>query len=141
MTDAEPSSPAEADTSSVSRGELIYATTLIAFASGFNYLDRSGPAILIEPIKHEFALTDTEAGLLTGFAFSVTYACFAIPLARLADTRNRVHLLSACIAVSSPRCGNRCGAAFRTLPSHTTRTSAGSRQCGKPCAPPPCATC
>ena len=101
MPDAEPSSPAEADTSSVSRGELIYATTLIAFASGFNYLDRSGLAILIEPIKHEFALTDTEAGLLTGFAFSVTYACFAIPLARLADTRNRVHLLSACIAVWS----------------------------------------
>ena len=72
MTDAAPNSLPEADTFSVSRGELIYATTLIALASAFNYLDRSGLAILIEPIKHEFALTDTQAGLLTGFAFSVT---------------------------------------------------------------------
>lgn len=49
MTDAEPNSLPETDTLSVSRGALIYATTLIAFASGFNYLDRAGLAILITP--------------------------------------------------------------------------------------------
>ncbi len=101
MTDAEPDSLPDVDEFTVSRGELIYATTLIALASGFNFLDRSGLAILIEPIKQEFELTDTQMGILTGFAFSLTYAVFAIPLARLADTRNRVRLLSACIAVWS----------------------------------------
>lgn len=101
MTDADSNSPLDTEDSSVSRGELIYATTLIAVASSFNVLDRSGLAILIEPIKNEFELSDTQAGILTGFAFSLTYAIFAIPLARLADTRNRVRLLSACIAVWS----------------------------------------
>ena len=91
----------DVDEFTVSRGELIYATTLIALVSGFNFLDRSGLAILIEPIKQEFELTDTQIGILTGFAFSLTYAVFAIPLARFADTRNRVRLLSACIAVWS----------------------------------------
>ena len=101
MNDTGPTSSSEADEFSVSRGQLVYATTLIAAVSGFNYLDRSGLAILVEPIKGEFGFSDTQLGLLTGFAFSLTYALFAIPLARLADTGNRVRLLSTCIAVWS----------------------------------------
>jgi MFS family permease len=67
----------------------------------FNALDRGALAILVEPIKTDLGLSDTQLGLLTGFAFSLTYALFGIPLARLADTRSRVKLLSACLAVWS----------------------------------------
>lgn len=101
MTDTEPISPPDANEFEVSRGQLIYATTLIAAVSGFNFLDRAGLSILVEPIKEEFAFSDSQIGLLTGFAFSVTYALFAIPLARIADTGHRVRLLAGCIAVWS----------------------------------------
>ena len=67
----------------------------------FNALDRGALAILVEPIKTDLGLSDTQLGLLTGFAFSLTYALFGIPLARLADTRSRVKLLSVCLAVWS----------------------------------------
>ena len=67
----------------------------------FNALDRGALAILVEPIKTDLGLSDTQLGLLTGFAFSLTYALFGIPLARLADTRSRVKLLSLCLAVWS----------------------------------------
>ena len=85
----------------VSRGQVIHATLLLCLVNMFNALDRGALAILVEPIKTDLGLSDTQLGLLTGFAFSLTYALFGIPLARLADTRSRVKLLSLCLAVWS----------------------------------------
>ncbi|MDC1328763.1 MFS transporter [Pseudomonadales bacterium] len=85
----------------VSRGQVIHATLLLCLVNMFNALDRGALAILVEPIKTDLGLSDTQLGLLTGFAFSLTYALFGIPLARLADTRSRVKLLSVCLAVWS----------------------------------------
>jgi MFS family permease len=80
---------------------IVHATVLLAFANLFNTLDRAALGILIEPIKADLALSDTQLGVLTGFAFSLTYALVGIPLARLADTRSRIKLLAACLAVWS----------------------------------------
>ena len=80
---------------------LGYATALICGASFFSYLDRAGLSILVEPIKVDLGLSDAQIGLLTGLAFSLTYALFGIPLARLTDTGNRARLLAACLAVWS----------------------------------------
>ena len=80
---------------------LGYATALICGASFFSYLDRAGLSILVEPIKADLGLSDAQIGLLTGFAFSLTYALFGIPLARLTDTGNRARLLAICLAVWS----------------------------------------
>ena len=85
----------------VSSGVLIHATVLLGFVNLFHALDRAAMSILIEPIKADLGLTDTQLGLLTGFAFSLTYALFGIPLARLADTRSRVKLLAVCLTVWS----------------------------------------
>ena len=85
----------------VSRGLLVHATVLLGCVNLFNALDRAALAVLIEPIKADLGLSDTQLGVLTGFAFSLTYALFGIPLARLADTRSRVKLLSACLALWS----------------------------------------
>lgn len=56
-----------------------------------NYYDRTIPAVLMEPIRLEFGLTDTMLGLLNA-VFTVTYALFGILLGRLADVgvRKRV---------------------------------------------------
>ena len=80
---------------------LGYATLLICGATFFSYLDRAGISILVEPIKADLGLSDAQIGVLTGFAFSLTYALFGIPLARITDTGNRVRLLAVCMAVWS----------------------------------------
>jgi len=80
---------------------VVYATSLLAMVSFFNYLDRYGISILVEPIKTELSLSDTQMGLLTGFAFTATYGLFGLPLARWADQRSRVRLLAFCLAVWS----------------------------------------
>lgn len=66
-----------------------------------NLMDRQLPFIMAEPIRKEFGLSDTQLGLLGGFAFSLVYALGALPLARLADRTSRRSVLSACLAIWS----------------------------------------
>ncbi|MEQ8486062.1 MAG: MFS transporter [Pseudomonadales bacterium] len=77
------------------------ALTLLFFASLFNYLDRQLLSILIEPVKAEFSLSDTDIAVLTGPAFAFFYVALGIPLARLADRGHRLSLLSISVAVWS----------------------------------------
>jgi predicted MFS family arabinose efflux permease len=66
-----------------------------------NYIDRYIMSVLIEPIKTEFGATDTQMGLLSGFAFAIFYAVLGIPLARLADRGDRKLVISLSLALWS----------------------------------------
>jgi len=46
---------------------------MLLLVYAFNFIDRIMLGILVPPIKHEFALTDTELGLLGGTAFALFY--------------------------------------------------------------------
>ena len=74
---------------------------LLTLIFTINSLDRSAMIVVIEPIKHEFHLKDSQLGLLTGLVFGATYAVFAIPLGALADRVNRRNLLAGLLAVWS----------------------------------------
>jgi MFS family permease len=71
-----------------------WALFLIVLCYGFYNLDKSLIAVLIEPIKAEFRLNDTQMGLLTGLATSIPFALFCIPVGMLADRTNRRNLLA-----------------------------------------------
>jgi sugar phosphate permease len=53
------------------------------------YIDRNIVSILIEPLKKEFALSDTRIGLLSGFAFALFYSLVGLPLSNFADRGDR----------------------------------------------------
>lgn len=53
--------------------------------SAFSQIDRILPVNVVEQIKADLRLTDTEMGLITGLAFAVCYALLSLPLARTAD--------------------------------------------------------
>lgn len=84
-----------------SRPYLIYVLFMLLMSSTFGFLDRQLITILIEPIKTEFGATDTQMGLLTGFAFVLFYVTLGIPVARLADRWSRRNVLDIAIAVWS----------------------------------------
>lgn len=68
----------------------------------FNYIDRLLISILIEPIKAEFGISDTQIGLLSGVAFAIFYSVFGFPFGRLADRIGRKPVIAlACIAWSA----------------------------------------
>ena len=65
-----------------------YVLGLLILTLLFSVADRLVFSILIEPIKAEFKLTDTQLGLLGGVAFTVTYMFAGFPAARLADNNS-----------------------------------------------------
>ncbi len=78
----------------MSRGYLGYALFLLFLVNVLNMMDRSILSVLLEPIRHEMQLSDTEIGLLTGFAFALFYAVAGIFIARLSDLYDRRILLA-----------------------------------------------
>lgn len=64
-----------------------------------NVLDRGILKLLLEPIRLEFGLNDTQLGLLSGLAFAVFYSALAIPVAWVADRWNRRNVLVIAMAV------------------------------------------
>lgn len=71
-----------------------YLLGLLVLIGGFNFVDRLLLGLVQQSIKVDLHLTDTELGLMSGFAVSVFYAFVGIPLARWADTGNRVTLIA-----------------------------------------------
>ncbi len=71
-----------------------YALAVLFLGYVVNFIDRSILSILLEPIKHELLLTDTQLGLLGGLAFALFYATLGIPIASLADRWSRVKVLA-----------------------------------------------
>lgn len=71
-----------------------YMLLLLTVVAAFNYLDRVVLALLLEPIKQDLQLSDSQLGLLTGVAFALFYAVAGVPIARWADRGNRNTVIS-----------------------------------------------
>lgn len=78
-----------------------YVVTLCMLAYIFSFIDRQILALMIEPIKADLQLSDTQFSLLHGLAFSLFYAVMGLPLAYIADRFSRPKLISIGIIVWS----------------------------------------
>jgi predicted MFS family arabinose efflux permease len=67
----------------------------------FNHVDRQVLVILIEPIKQDLKIGDTQVGFLTGLAFALFYATLGIPVAMWADRGNRRNIISLALGIWS----------------------------------------
>lgn len=78
-----------------------YMVALLTIASVFSFVDKYIPALLVEPIKKDLGLSDTEVGLLLGAAFATLYAALGLPMGWMADRYRRTTLVGAGVAVWS----------------------------------------
>lgn len=67
----------------------------------FNHIDRQILVILLEPIKTELGLKDSQLGLLSGLAFAAVYATLGIPVAMWADRGNRRNIIALAVGIWS----------------------------------------
>jgi MFS family permease len=72
-----------------------YLLILLTTLSAFNFLDQQLMSILLEPVRHEFVLTDIELGLLSGLAFAALYTVLSVPAGIWAVTHSRRNLIAA----------------------------------------------
>jgi MFS family permease len=71
------------------RTRTAYLVAVLSTAYLLAIVDRMVLSLLVEPIKSDLHLTDTQIGLLTGLAFGLFYTLMGIPLGRMADRTHR----------------------------------------------------
>lgn len=106
-----------------------YVLAMITITSMLNIADRLIMSILLEDIKAEFTMTDTQLGLLAGLAFALFYATMSIPIARFADKNNRKNVLAGALVVWSGMTAL-CGAATGFVSLFFARLGVGVGEAG-----------
>lgn len=66
-----------------------------------HHIDRNILLLLLEPIRKEFALSDSNLGLLSGIAYALPYAVAGVPLGWLADRVVRTRLIAILVIIWS----------------------------------------
>ena len=87
------------DTNSEAYSRYVLLVLMLTYTC--SYLDRYVLSVLVEPIKADLGVSDTQLGLLGGLAFALLYTIAGIPIARLADRGNRRNIIAAGVAVWS----------------------------------------
>ena len=96
----------------------------LTIAYFFSYIDRYTLGLLIEPIKADLGLTDTQMGLLLGPAFGLLYATTALPIGYFVDRKQRTWIVAGGIAFWSLACAF-CGLAKNFVQLFIARMSVG----------------
>ncbi len=91
--------PASAAGSYPAAGYAWYVTVVLTLAYIVAFLDRQILALLVEPIKRDLGISDTQMSLLLGFAFAIFYTLLGIPIGRLADRRSRRSIIAVGITI------------------------------------------
>ena len=79
----------------------LYVLALLWTAALLRFVDLQILAVLLEPIKAEFRLTDTELSLLGGLAFALFYGLLGIPVAWLAERYSRRTIVAVAVTLWS----------------------------------------
>jgi len=80
-------------------GYAWYVASVLTTAHVISFLDRQVLALLVEPIKSDLQISDTQMSLLLGLAFAIFYTFMAVPIGRLADRRSRRAIIATGITV------------------------------------------
>jgi predicted MFS family arabinose efflux permease len=80
------------------RNKAGVALTILFLANVLNFYDRLVLGAVLEKLRHEFLLSDTQLGALVTL-FTLVFAIAGLPAGRLADTRGRRGLLAAGITI------------------------------------------
>lgn len=78
-----------------------YVVLILMLCQALSQIDAKLPFILVEALKEDLDLSDTQIGIITGPAFSLTYAIFGLPIAKLSDRYVRKYVIASAIVIWS----------------------------------------
>jgi MFS family permease len=82
-------------------GRAWYTVVVLTLASLSATIDGSILSMLVDPIRQDLGISDTQISLLMGFSVAVFFAVLAYPIGRLADSGNRRAIITVGIALWS----------------------------------------
>ncbi len=75
--------------------------SILVLATALSSIDRQVLGLLLEPIRREFKLSDTQLGILSGPTFTVLYATLALPMAVVSDRVSRRAVITFAVSMFS----------------------------------------
>lgn len=78
-----------------------YVVFVLMLAYILSFIDRTILTLLVDVIRRDLRISDTQISLLHGFAFAIFYTLLGVPLGRLADRAQRVRIISIGIVIWS----------------------------------------
>jgi MFS family permease len=72
-----------------------WVVVVLMLAYVLSFVDRQILSLLVQPIRAEFGISDTQMGLLQGFSFALFYTVLGLPMGRMVDRLNRRNLIAA----------------------------------------------
>ena len=78
-----------------------YVLAVLWLVAVLRFVDLQILAVLLEPIKAEFLLTDTQLSLLGGLAFALFYGALGLPVAWMAERYSRRTIIACAVALWS----------------------------------------
>ena len=87
-----------------------WALLLLTATYTFSFIDRQIINLLVDPIRADLSLSDSQVSFLQGLAFVLPYVILSIPLGRIVDRANRIRVLVIGILVWTISCVT-CGLA------------------------------
>lgn len=106
-----------------------YVLGVLTASQTCHFLDRTVLSVVLEPIRHEFGLSDGQLGLLAGMVYGVAFAAAGIPLGLLVDRVNR-RLLLTCVLTAWSGLTAVCGLAQSYLQLVFGRAAVGAAEAG-----------
>ena len=94
----------------VSERAAWWALILLTATYTFSFVDRQIINLLVDPIRADLSLSDSEVSFLQGLAFVMPYVLLSIPIGRIVDRANRIRVLIIGILVWTVSCIS-CGLA------------------------------
>jgi MFS family permease len=78
-----------------------YSVAVLMLMYVFSFIDRTTISLLVEPMKRDLHISDTQIGMLQGLAFALLYTFLGLPIARLSDRHSRRAIIAAGVFIWS----------------------------------------
>ncbi|MCA0376636.1 MAG: MFS transporter [Gemmatimonadetes bacterium] len=78
-----------------------FAVAILTLANISGFVDRQILSLLVEPIKRDLHVTDTQVSLLMGLGFVIFYSLLGLPIGRWVDRGHRPRIVALGVAVWS----------------------------------------
>jgi MFS family permease len=106
-----------------------YVLGILTLAQTCHSIDRAIIGLVLEPVGKEFGFSDTQRGIVAGFAYGVFFALAAIPFGLMVDRFSRRKLMTIALTLWSG-CTALCGFATGFWSLLAGRASVGISEAG-----------
>jgi MFS family permease len=101
-----------------------YSVAVLMLMYIFSFIDRTTISLIVEPMKRDLQISDTQIGMLQGLAFALLYTFLGLPIARLSDRHSRRAIIAGGVFIWSIM-ATLCGLARTGLQLFVARIGVG----------------